>query len=356
VRVSFLTSARTWRGSCVSLANIAGGLMARGHQAELLTGEDEIARIARGRGIPAVTLPMKNTGWRELRALRKALRSHRSEALVTDRPRDLRLGAMASVGKRLALIYRYNVSRPRPPSDLVTRLAYYRVSATVFRAQAGADQVLAEAPFMAKRPHRIITGGVDTSIFYPDPHGAERFRKHHRLGDGPMILAVGALMPEKRYPEMFEVMRRLGRPVPLLICGAGKLEEELKGQASQLAFDVRFLGLLPQPELRGAYAAATVSIHTCQVETFGLSVAEAMSCGRPVVVAQGGAMDEVVGDAGIVVPGDDLGEFAGRLGALLDDPVQRARLGAAAHTRSVARFSVDSMVAEYERLLREVVR
>jgi glycosyltransferase involved in cell wall biosynthesis len=132
------------------------------------------------------------------------------------------------------------------------------------------------------------------------------------------------------------------------------LEAELKDQAARFNLDVRFLGFLPPPELRAAFAAATVVLHTCQVETFGLSVAEAMACGRPVVVAEGGAMNDVVGDAGFIVPGSDPGEFAAQLDRALSDPVLRARLGAAAHSRSVARFSVESVVAEYERLLLEL--
>jgi glycosyltransferase involved in cell wall biosynthesis len=351
VRVSLLTSARTWRGSSVSLTLLASGLASRGHHAELLAGEEEMAALARARGVPAVTLPTRNTGLEEVRALRRALAASGSDVVIADRPRDLRLAAVATLGRRTRLVYRYNVSRSRPPSDIVTRLACRRAAAIVFRSQAGAAQVLAAAPFMARRPTRIITGGVDTAVFYPDPDGGARFRQRHGLGDGPVLLAAGALMPEKRYPAMFDAVARVPEKMPLLVCGEGRLEGELRALARSLGVDARFLGLLPPPELRAAFAAATVVIHACQVETFGLSVAEAMACGRPVVVAEGGAMKEVVSDAGIIVPPDDSRAFAARLAALLEDPVLRARLGAAGHARSVATFSVESVVAEYDRLL-----
>ena len=354
MRLSLLTSARSWRGSTVSLSHIASGLASRGHHAELLVGEEELGALARSRGIPVTVLPTRNTGLAEVRALRRALSASRSQVVIVDRPRDLRLAAMAAVGKGIALVYRYNVSRSRPPSDLITRLSYLRVATTVFRSSAGAGQVLAAAPFMARRPHRVITGGVETSVYYPDPSGGERFRKTHHLGDGPMLLAVGALMPEKRYPELLDIVSRLPRRIPLFVCGEGRMEAELKALAKTLDIDVRFLGFIPPPELRAAFAAATVVVHTCQVETFGLSVAEAMACGRPVVVAEGGAMDEVVGDAGIQVTGNEPAAFAERLDQAMGDPVLRARLGAAAHARSVARFSVDSVVTEYERLLHEL--
>lgn len=354
MRVSILTSARTWRGSTVSLSHIASGLAGRGHYAELLVGEESLGELARSRGIPVTVLPTGNTGLAEVRALRRALSASQSRVIIADRPRDLRLAALAAVGKGMRLVYRYNVSRPRPPSDLVTRLSYLRVAATVFRSEAGADLVLSSAPFMGRRPFRVITGGVDTSVFYPDQTGGERFRQAYGLGDRPMLLAVGALMPEKRYPDMLDIVSRLPQRAPLLICGEGRLEPELKDQAARLNLDVRFLGFLPPPELRAAFAAATVVIHTCQVETFGLSVAEAMACGRAVVVAEGGAMKSVVDDAGIIVPGNNPVEFAARLDRILGDAVARARIGAAAHSRSVARFSVDSVVSEYERLLLEL--
>ena len=354
MRVSLLTSARTWRGSTVSLSHIATGLAGRGHYAELLVGEEELGAIARTRGIPVTILPTRNTGLAEVRALRRALSISRSEVLIADRPRDLRLAAMASVGKGVALVYRYNVSRSRPPSDLVTRLSYLRVAATIFRSSPGAEQVLSSAPFMARRPFRVITGGVDTALFYPDPSSGERFRETRRLGDGALLLAVGALMPEKRYPEMFNIVARLPQRTPLLVCGEGRLEGELKALASQLNIDVRFLGFVPPPELRAAFAAATVVIHTCQVETFGLSVAEAMACARPVVVARGGAMEDVVDAAGILVSGEAPETFAEEIQRVLGDPVLRARLGAAAHARSTARFSVESVVSEYERLLHDL--
>jgi glycosyltransferase involved in cell wall biosynthesis len=351
LRVSLLTSARTWRGSTVSLAHIARGLIARGHHAELLMGEESVAEIARETGLQASVLPTRNTGPAEIHALRGALARSQAEALITDRPRDLRLGALASVGKRLALLYRYNVSRPRPPSDLVTRLSYRRVATTVFRSQVGAEQVLAAAPFMARRPWRVISGGVDTTTYFPDPAAGVQFRQRQNLGPGVFLLAVGALMPEKRYPEMFAALAKLASPPLLLVFGEGRLEGELKALASHLSLDVRFLGLVPPADLRAAFAAATAVIHTCQVETFGLSVAEAMACGKAVVVCGGGALDEVVADAGVVVQGSDPETFARSLTPVLDDSALRDRLGTAARTRSVSCYSVDHVVDEYDRLL-----
>jgi glycosyltransferase involved in cell wall biosynthesis len=162
-------------------------------------------------------------------------------------------------------------------------------------------------------------------------------------------------MPEKRYPEMFDIVARLSTPVTLLLCGEGKLEPELRALAAERRLDVRFLGMLPPAELRAVFAAASVFIHTCAVETFGLSVAEAMACGRPVIVSEGGGLLEVVADAGVLVPPDDHAGFVSRLDSMLQDRPARETLGQAARARMLDLFSVEHMVEEYERLLVEVV-
>ena len=56
------------------------------------------------------------------------------------------------------------------------------------------------------------------------------------------------------------------------------------------------------------YRASDIYIHTSVTEAFGLTVAEAMACGMPVVAYRKSAVPEVVGDAGYLV--DDAGEFA----------------------------------------------
>ncbi|MEO8293935.1 MAG: glycosyltransferase family 4 protein [Gemmatimonadota bacterium] len=340
----------------MSLANIADGLNTRGHYAELMVGEDSNAEILRQRGSSVSVLPARNTGWKEVRALRRAIRRSDIRFIIADRPRDLRLAGLASPGLGVRLIYRYNVSRPRPPSDIITRLAYRRVAMTLFRSEIGARQVLDAAPFMSTRPHQVVAGGVDTRIFYPDQLAGEKFRASLDLVEGPLLLSVGALFPEKRYSELFRSVAMMKGNVPLLICGEGRLESELRAEARELRIDARFLGFLPPAELRAAYNAADIVVHTCAVETFGLSVSEAMACGRCVVAAAGGALPEVIHDAGVLVEPDDLAGFAGQVTSLLADRSARERLGVMARERSWNLFSLEKMVDNCEQVLQDLER
>ncbi len=68
-------------------------------------------------------------------------------------------------------------------------------------------------------------------------------------------------------------------------------------------------------------------------EGFGLPAGEAMACGLPVVSTTGGALSEVVGDAGILVPPADSRALAGAVTAILDNPEVAEKMGRAGYER-----------------------
>jgi phosphatidylinositol alpha-1,6-mannosyltransferase len=244
-------------------------------------------------------------------------------------------------------VYRHNVGQATPPRDLVVRLAYRRVALTVFLTRSAEAQARAEAPFMVRPRYRVIYEAVDGEQFRPDEAAGRAFRERHGLGGRPLLLAVGALEREKRYDWLLDALARLGPHCPaLVVCGDGGLAGPIRDQAARLRLDVRFLGQLPRDQVIAAYSAATCLVHACPVETFGLAVAEAMACGRPVVAVAGGALPEVLGEAGVLTP-DDAEQYALALAELLADPPRQGALGAAARRRAVALFSLERMGAEY---------
>jgi len=86
------------------------------------------------------------------------------------------------------------------------------------------------------------------------------------------------------------------------------------------------------------YASAEVAVSPSLFEGFGFPAAEAMACGLPLVAARGGALPEVVGEAGVLVPPADPRALAGALTALLADPERRRCLGEAARRRVLTAF------------------
>ncbi|WEH43645.1 DUF3492 domain-containing protein [Streptomyces sp. AM 2-1-1] len=102
--------------------------------------------------------------------------------------------------------------------------------------------------------------------------------------------------------------------------------------------------------LAEAYAAAGVVVLSSVVEGFPISLVEAMFCGRATVSTDVGAVVEVVGGTGVVVPPRDIPALADACLALLRDPERRARLGGAARARAGELFTVEQNLAAYRSL------
>ncbi|MER6153530.1 DUF3492 domain-containing protein [Streptomyces hirsutus] len=104
-----------------------------------------------------------------------------------------------------------------------------------------------------------------------------------------------------------------------------------------------------------AYAAAAVTVLSSVVEGFPTGLVEAMLAGRATVSTDVGAVVEVVGGTGLVVPPRDPQAFAEACVSLLRDPERRARLGAAARARALELFTVEQNIAAFHDLYLEIV-
>ncbi|MHC0430137.1 DUF3492 domain-containing protein [Streptomyces sp. O3] len=109
------------------------------------------------------------------------------------------------------------------------------------------------------------------------------------------------------------------------------------------------------PDLADAYASGGVVVLSSVVEGFPISLVEAMFCGRATVSTDVGAVVEVIGGTGLVVPPRNPRALADACVALLRDPERRARLGAAARARAVELFTVEQNVEAYRGIYLEIV-
>ena len=109
------------------------------------------------------------------------------------------------------------------------------------------------------------------------------------------------------------------------------------------------------PDLAEAYAAAGVVVLSSVAEGFPVSLAEAMFCGRATVSTDVGAVVEVVGGTGLVVPPRNPRALADACVALLRDPERRARLGAAARARALELFTVEQNITAFNSIYLELV-
>ncbi|MEU7190269.1 glycosyltransferase [Streptomyces sp. NPDC045369] len=110
---------------------------------------------------------------------------------------------------------------------------------------------------------------------------------------------------------------------------------------------------LPRPQ--DAYAAGSVLVLSSVAEGFPRSLVEAMLSGRATVSTDTGAVCEVIGGTGLVVPPRNPRALADACLALLLDPGRRARLGAAARARALELFTVEQNIAAFRGIYLELM-
>jgi glycosyltransferase involved in cell wall biosynthesis len=147
-------------------------------------------------------------------------------------------------------------------------------------------RILANSRAVAERVRRhwgrtaaVVHPPVDVEFFHPSPSQAPR---------SEYLLAVGSLVPYKRYETAIEAARLLGRP--LVIVGRGPEEGRLRAVAGS---SVRIVSGLDAEALRALYRTCAAFVQPGE-EDFGIALVEALACGAPAVaLARGGALDSV---------------------------------------------------------------
>ncbi|UJB43881.1 DUF3492 domain-containing protein [Streptomyces sp. A1-5] len=197
--------------------------------------------------------------------------------------------------------------------------------------------------------------------------------------DSATLVWTGAIAPDKDLVGLLHAFADLRRTVPaatLRIIGGLGADPEAAGYRAQCralaaqlfpdeAADARTAGENPvsfeeiggptAPTAADAYASATVVVLSSAVEGFPRSLVEAMFCGRATVSTDTGAVCEVIGGTGLVVPPRNPRALADACRALLGDPERRARLGAAARARAFELFTVEQNIAAFRGIYLELI-
>jgi glycosyltransferase involved in cell wall biosynthesis len=178
-----------------------------------------------------------------------------------------------------------------------------------------------------------------------------RFKPHPLPQDGPSLLAIGRLYPEKRWDRLLEVIRWVaatGLEFSVRLVGDGPLLPQLKSQARQLGLEklVQFLGF--REDIPCLLKDSTFLIHTADHEGCPNAVMEAMACGRAVIGTDAGDFSVLVedGKTGFVVPRGDNTTLVERTVKLLTDRNLCSRMGEAGRTRAEREFGLDRLVTE----------
>ncbi|WP_007025391.1 glycosyltransferase family 4 protein [Saccharomonospora iraqiensis] len=227
-----------------------------------------------------------------------------------------------------------------------------RIPELITVSRASADDIAEDFRVSADRITTVPLG-VDTDLFRPPD--APRT-------PGRIVAVASADVPLKGVRHLLEAVAKLRteRDVHLTLVSRlaeGGPTEKLIDELG-IADAVNTVSGIDDTELAGLLASAEVACVPSLYEGFSLPTVEAMSCGTPLVVSRAGALPEVVGPdggCGYLVPPGDAEALAHRLGAVLDDPALRRRLGEAGRERAQRRYSWRSVAeATVERYMASI--
>lgn len=343
-------------------------LAARGHTVEVLafTKDKEGSEVREGvhvRRVPT-RLRLGNTpldpGF--FQKVRRRIRAFGPDLMVahTPVPFPAEMAYLAARKEGVPFVTTYHAGRLLGSAPHLQAFAAFD-RMTFERAMLGGSAgLVAVSPFVRdnalaahKERTRVVPPGVDRSVFSP------RGRT-----DGRTILFAGPLSRSYHWKGLdvllsaFRIVKQRMPEARLMLVGEGDRMEELERFGATMG-GVSLPGRLSERRLVEAYrrSAVTVLPSTTPAESFGMVLAEANACGRPVVGSRIGGIPHLVrhGDNGLLAEPGDPADLAERLLEVLADPREAARMGARGRRRIAADHDWDRLTSATEEVLEDAV-
>lgn len=210
---------------------------------------------------------------------------------------------------------------------------------TIIAPSASIKQVMRRFGVMA--PIEVIPNGVDLSMF-----NQQKVTKPSSTP--PTLIYVGRLASEKNLMALLTQFAQMQAQLPtlqLVLVGDGVQREQLEAYTAHLNLTdhVQFLGSIPYEEIPALLAQADIFVTASVSEVHPLTVIEAMAAGLPVVALTSGAMQEAVGDGGILV--EQMEEMPTAVCDLIHHPEKRQQLAQNAQRHS-QRYDIHTTVQQ----------
>jgi N-acetyl-alpha-D-glucosaminyl L-malate synthase BshA len=225
------------------------------------------------------------------------------------------------------------------------------------------DAVTTVSAYLEKETRELlsISRPIDVIHNFFEPHPARRSREEVRrelgLGSEAMVLHLSNLRPFKRIDLLLECAARIRpRESFKLVILAGADFSPFEADVRRLGLGDRVIVREHVSDIEDYLQAADIGLFTSDMESFCLSLLEAMCFSCPSVATAVGGIPEVAesGISGVLVPPGDADALARAVESLIRDPALRTRLGAAARRRARDLFSADVIVSRYVGLYRRI--
>lgn len=302
-------------------------------------------------GIRTVPIPIRGSAlpsadpfWQGA-SVRELLTDFRPDLIqIEEEPWSNGAGAIARLARRLKV-----------PHVLLTRESLHVRRSTLAtlrrsRALGGAAGLIAVnelAGRLARRGHPSLPYRTIPQLGVALPLTVER-AAHTGLSIG----FVGRLIPEKGLDLLFRAAVKLVGRWTITVVGTGPAQEELEALAERLgiAGRVTWRGALPRAAVDEVWPRLDVLVLPSRttprwIEVTPRAALDAMAHGIAVVGSDAGPIAEILGDAGVVVPEEDVLALSDALQRLHDAPTEHQRLGAAGRRRVLEAYT-DAAIAE----------
>ncbi len=244
------------------------------------------------------------------------------------------------MSKRLAPIGAYVERRIAPP--------FYRGSRIVTLSSSSREEIV--SMLHLPREHvSVVPPGVDP-----------RFTPGGQRSSDPLVVAVGRLVPVKRFDVLIDTLVAVRGRVPGLraqIVGEGYERPRLEDQIHRAGAEewIELVGRQSDDELLDLYRRAWLLVSTSQREGWGMTITEAAACATPAVVTRIAGHSDAVEDGRTGILVDSPEQFGDALASVLGDETLRKRLGRAASQRAsqltweaTAAGTLEALVGEAE--------
>jgi glycosyltransferase involved in cell wall biosynthesis len=343
------------RGAQVFATDLHDALTRRGHHVRTVA-------LAPGRtgGLDLPVLGPSRRHPKTVAALRRE--TTRASVVAAHGSTTLPLCAMVRTTMRTPFVYRQISESMFWASTPMRRgrvRAALRLASAVVALWSGSAATLGDRLGVPARKLRVIPNGVPAERFPPVDRGrTDPARIELGLDpDRPVVLSIGALVPEKGVDLAVRATAELA-DVQLLVVGDGPERATLESLAQDVAVErVTFLGSVADP--RPCFEAAdAIVLPSRGGDSMPAVLIEAGFMGVPAVATPVEGIVEILdeGRAGELVPPDDVRALADALGRLVTDHDHATVLADAARAHCRAAYDIDVVAARWEKVLDDVRR